>query len=247
MTRKLVYTNPSGGVLTVDGVNMLITNITGLGTPDTDLQQQKAPYQDGTTYIDALLGNRQVVVEIAILKPNKFADIDTIRRELVNKLNPKLGPGEMIYTTEGGSQYKLFCIPTGSPNIPNKDFREPFLRCLLTFTANDPHWYEITDEVVSIPGASLSSPETVNGSQIQDFSMVQMSNGNIIASYITVPAQSLAIREYSGSWGSETIVNVASSSSPSIIQKNNGDLVIAYIRSSDSYPVYRVYTGSWGG
>jgi hypothetical protein len=128
MSRKLVYLNGQNETLTFETGPYLIVKIEGLGIPNVDRQEQKAPYQDGTTYIDSLLQNRDIVVELAITKPNDFTNIALYRRELSQRLTPKYGLGDLNYTDEDGNEYTIRAV-VSSMVFPNKDYRDPYIRC----------------------------------------------------------------------------------------------------------------------
>jgi len=246
MARKIVFTNSIGGVLTADsnGNPFAITKAEGLGVPGINLQTQKAPYQDGTTYIDSLLDNRMLSFELTINKPNAFADIDTARRELVSKLNPKLGPGVLVYTTEGGSSYRINAT-VSAVTIPDKRYQEPFLRVLVQLTANDPMWMDVADYTVSLPAKTTSAETTINGGGSTSPSVIELANGDLFVAYVRLSDSYLVSRTYTSSWSAESVINSASSSTPSIIQLANGNLFLVYKRSSDGYLVSRTYTSSW--
>ena len=246
MSRKLVFVNASSDTLTIDTDGPIFpVKIDGLGTPETMIQEQKAPFQDGTTYIDALFQPRTITVEVAILKPNNFTEIDTYRRELAKKLNPKLGQGTLTYTTEGGAVYKIAAIPMSSPSFPNKDYRDPYARAQVTFYCNDPYWKKTTADTINLPTASTSAESVINGAASNFPCVIQLANGDLFAVYYRTSDAYIVSRTYSGgSWSGETVINAASSGVPCVIQLANGDLFLVYSNAS-SYIVSRTYTSSW--
>jgi hypothetical protein len=148
MSRNLVYVNGQNETITFETGPYLIVKIEGLGIPNVDRQEQKAPYQDGTTYIDSLLQNRDIVVELAITKPNDFPNIALYRRELSQRLCPKYGLGTLTYTDEDDNAYNIRAV-VSSMVFPNKDYRDPYMRAMVTFTACDPYWKDVTEDSIS--------------------------------------------------------------------------------------------------
>jgi len=170
MSRKLVYLNGQNESLTFETGPYLIVKIEGLGIPNVDRQEQKSPYQDGTTYIDSLLQNRDIVVELAITKPNDFANIALYRRELSQRLTPKYGLGDLNYTDEDGNEYTIRAV-VSSMVFTNKDYRDPYMRAMVTFTACDPYWRNTTIASIALPTSVLSSPSLVSagGTETLDY------------------------------------------------------------------------------
>jgi len=165
MSRKLVYLNGQNESLTFETGPYLIVKIEGLGIPNVDRQEQKAPYQDGTTYIDSLLQNRDIVVELAITKPNDFTNIALYRRELSQRLTPKYGLGDLNYTDEDGNEYTIRAV-VSSMIFPNKDYRDPYMRAMVTFTACDPYWKSVAAIEIELPTPFLDNAIPITGSAI---------------------------------------------------------------------------------
>lgn len=138
--RSLVYTNPRGVSLTLYQDPFLITSLEGLDLPTVDIQEQKAPYQDGTTYLDALFEPRTITVTGAITQPQDLSAIFTSRAEILAALNPKNGPGVLTYTNDNAT-YTTVATVTGAPLFPDKPATEPLQRFQITFYCNDPYWY----------------------------------------------------------------------------------------------------------
>ena len=246
MSRNLVYVNGQNESVTFETGPYLIVKIEGLGIPNVDRQEQKAPYQDGTTYIDSLLQNRDIVVELAITKPNDFANIALYRRELSQRLCPKYGLGTLTYTDEDDNSYNIRAV-VSSMVLPNKDFRDPYMRAMVTFTACDPYWKDVTTDSISLPTSVTSGESVVNGaSSSAGLSVIELSNGNLFIAYSRDSDQYLVCRTYTTSWSAESVINPAISWYPSIIERSDGSLFVAYIKGSNGNVVSRIYTTSWG-
>lgn len=149
MSRSVQYVNSANESITLSLSPFAIVKIDGLGVPSIDLQTQKAPYQDGVTYIDALLESREINIELVINAPNDFEKMALYRRELVAIMSPKLGVGSLIYINEHGDQYAINVIPTAIV-FPNKAYQDPFPRAMVTLTACDPYWTQIADNQIEI-------------------------------------------------------------------------------------------------
>lgn len=136
---KLKYTNAMGQRLIFgESAPFLITKIDGLSAPQNIIQRQKAPYQDGTTYIDSKLEERQIVMEGVILK----ADIQQRRRDLIKIFNPKLsGILELI-----DMNMSIRCYPELAPVFPSNMQNKMYQPFMITLLCPDPYWYDDTEE-----------------------------------------------------------------------------------------------------
>jgi len=152
--RKLTYTNPIGGSVLFYANPLLITSLKGLDLPPQTIQEQKAPFQDGTTPIDRLLNIREVVLEGAINAPNNFAGIAGYRRSIISALNPKAGPGIFVYQNDIASYLIKNVIPEG-PLFSDKALTDPFQTFQLTLYCHDPYLYDVSPTVAAI-GASTA-------------------------------------------------------------------------------------------
>ena len=115
----------------------MITSLDGIGHPEVLYQSQKAPYQDGSTYIDALYQEREIILKGAILTPQDFPHIYEYRRDLQKKLSVKNGQKVLKYENDYGIWY---IDVSAKIDFPNKDFQDPCQHFQITFTAQNPYW-----------------------------------------------------------------------------------------------------------
>lgn len=242
--RAWTYTNANNETLTVGGSSTayLLESIEGLGTPNTEIQEQKAPFQDGTTYIDALFAPREITTTIAILAPNQFNDIDTARRQLAQRLNPKLGPGVLTYTTESGDQYKINCIPRRSPTFANKQFREPYLRAQIQFYANDPYWLKTTSTTLNF--GSFASNTTIGDVAVDGTTSIVRSDGTYHVIY-TLQSNGYIYQITSSTgetWSNPSLITGEDSEYLTLIEQSNATLRLVYKKVSNGNTVQKTST-----
>jgi hypothetical protein len=238
--REIVFTNANGVSITLGSSPILIDSITGLGGAPVSIQYQKAPYQDGSTYIDALMENRIITVDCTLSAATTLTAQYTQRATILNVLNPKLGKGTIVYTYAGGTK-TFFAIPV-QPVFPNKHATTARQKFQISFECCDPFAYG-DEETVSLP-TSATSGETVISTDDASPCMIKKSNGNFFIVYVRNSDASLVSREYTTSWSSETVIDTLMNY-PCVIQKSNGNLFLVYRRNSDGYILSREYTGSW--
>ena len=182
--RSLVYTNPNGSTITLGAPPYVITSLEGIGTPDWDALETKAPYQDGATDIGGTFQTRDITIEGALASvPQNMAGIATARRLMVQALNPKDGAGTLDYTNDLGT-WRISAKPISSPTFSSKDATDPYQRFQIVFHASDPCWTDVSYTVrtlteagagLAIPAAGLGIPvdgiavelvATINGKSI---------------------------------------------------------------------------------
>lgn len=123
-----------------------INKIEGLGDVEADVQSQKAPFQDGSTFIDSVFAERFISLEVAIMK-----DFDVNRRLLSSVFNPKLGEGTIVYEKNGLiREIKAIAehIPSFPDNRPN-----PYRMAMIDLICHNPYWQstEVTEDPVFEP------------------------------------------------------------------------------------------------
>jgi hypothetical protein len=162
--RSLKYISPLGNSFTFGvGSFASINSITGVDVPTNTIQEQKAPFQDGSTYIDNLFNPREIVLDGVLNAPQNLLLTAQYRRIIESTLNPKNGPGTIIYTNDFGS-WQCTGFPEG-PGFGNKDYMVPHQPYEFTFYCNDPFWYDIFDTVVTMNTivANFYFPSTKRG------------------------------------------------------------------------------------
>lgn len=97
-SKQLKYTNSRGEsiIFNQKGSSFGLNNITGLGDVAAEIQSQRAPYQDGNTYIDSMLESRFINFDVSIFGIDD-TDISMKRSQLSRVFNPKLGEGLLEY------------------------------------------------------------------------------------------------------------------------------------------------------
>jgi hypothetical protein len=204
--RKLTYTNPRTGTsIELGSTAYPVTSLEGLSTPGVDQQTQKAPFQDGSNYIDSLLNDREIVAEGAINAPKDLTELNTKRRTMLEVLNPKDGPGTLVYTYDGGVKQI-----TALPEIvfSNKEGTDPYVRWQLRLTAHSPFWENVTATTVAIPKANSDSLyNTVISSTAGAVHVIKRPNGDL--SQVYESAGVIAYKnstDQGNSWGSPVTI-----------------------------------------
>jgi hypothetical protein len=95
---SIVITNQNGESITLGNqAPYFLETIDGVGEVPVAIESQKAPKQDGSTYIDNTLDNRAISIEGTIITKIGPAFVLEARRKMQRVLNPKLGEVTITY------------------------------------------------------------------------------------------------------------------------------------------------------
>ncbi|MEH7087186.1 distal tail protein Dit, partial [Neobacillus drentensis] len=114
----------------------ILSHIDGTGNVSSEIKSTKSPYQDGSSFVDVQLADRNISIVGAIMTKSR-QEMYERRRELVRILNPKAGPGRLIYTNDARS-YAITAIADESPVWDERHSSNQ--RFSLSFISNDPYW-----------------------------------------------------------------------------------------------------------
>ncbi|MBS4195325.1 phage tail family protein [Lederbergia citri] len=142
LDEQIEFESPAG-IVRFDGIKFGLVSVDGLGGVSADIQSQTSPFQDGVTFIDAVLAARHVDVEF-IVRGKDYAEVKKRRAELARITNPKLGVGTLRYIS-GDIIREIGAIADGVPFFPDGDNRgERWQRGTITFECPSPYWQSPT-------------------------------------------------------------------------------------------------------
>lgn len=134
---RITYTNPQG--VSFEFSEDILISLNGLGDVEADNQRQQSPFQDGSTYIDSLVGERVVDINF-VLRSDNYGGIIDKRRDVSKATNPKLGLGKLIYESDGYLR-QIEAVAESAPIFPDGDGRnQQYQKGTLSFLCPDPYW-----------------------------------------------------------------------------------------------------------
>lgn len=148
--QKLTFTNIRGQSIELNSIPpYILTKVEGLGDVSAENQTQKAPFQDGTTYINTMLGERFIALEVSITQTG--ATISEARKTFASIFNPKLGPGSLQYV-HGSVVKEIEAIPEHVPVFPSgsKNRSIDFQTALISLKCPNPFWQSINIETTEM-------------------------------------------------------------------------------------------------
>lgn len=142
--QKVTFTNSRGeSVAFGNSGTYVLQSFEGTGNVPSEIKSTKSPYQDGSSFVDVQLTERPLPM-VGFINAKNQQDLYQRRRDLTRILNPKLGPGKLVYTNSFRS-YVIDAIPEEGPA-----FGERFVNAVMftvNFIANDPYWKDQTQTV----------------------------------------------------------------------------------------------------
>ena len=95
---SLIISNSKGDSITLSNTApYFLERLDGVGSLDVEMQVQKAPRQDGSTYFDNTLTSRALSIEGMIMVRGDEEAVFRARRKIEEVLNPKLGEVTVAY------------------------------------------------------------------------------------------------------------------------------------------------------
>ena len=147
--QKLVWQNANGDSIDLTSGNYGITQWEGFSNTSLNIQSQQVPFQDGAVFLDALLNQRELSVTLKMQDNGNLEERYRMRRELIHKLNPKLGEGYLIYTNDFISK-RIKCLPQVPlfPTHNSNDSGTP--KASLSWTACEPYWEDLKETIINL-------------------------------------------------------------------------------------------------
>nr|WP_058002989.1 phage tail family protein [Heyndrickxia oleronia] len=147
MAEKITFINSRGQSIELTNRRpFLLESVDGKGDVQADIQTSKAPFQDGNTFIDALLQPRPISLQIAILESSRDG-LSEKRQFLSTLFNPKLGEGKLIYEN-GSTKREIQAVSENVPIFPlgtdNKGHW--YQRATVNLLCPSPFWEDINSE-----------------------------------------------------------------------------------------------------
>ena len=141
---KMIFTNSRGEEIEFGRKRpYILTRIRD--SLDADVQTQKAPFQDGTTYIDTLMDEREITLELAIFERTQTQVFER-RAEISRVLNPKLGEGTLKYLY-GDQEKEVKVVVERAPKfLSGQENRSPdFQSVRVNLLCPSPFWLDIEE------------------------------------------------------------------------------------------------------
>lgn len=132
---EFTFTNSLGeNIYIAYGTPFVLESVQGLSGATSLIQSEKAPFQDGSTYIDTLLNSRIMTFVVQIR-----SDLENNRRKAIRVLNSKLGKGTLRFT-KNGVWRELECVIDTNPNFIEDYNNRKIGRFSFTIEAPQPYW-----------------------------------------------------------------------------------------------------------
>ena len=145
--QKITFENSAGIIKTFynNQKPFLLQDIIGIGNVPVTTQNQKAPFQDGVTYLGSQFEQREISFDIWIFGDNQ-SQLFERRKEISDLFNPKLEKGVLIYENDYISK-RIEVVVDTSPifclGVQNQFAGRQ--RASIVLLAPNPYWEDITE------------------------------------------------------------------------------------------------------
>ncbi|MER2170745.1 MAG: phage tail family protein [Psychrobacillus psychrodurans] len=178
---KLEYTTSNGQTIELYGAPFHLYFFEG--DVEANIQMQKSPYQDGSTYIDTVLSERYIPIELKIRAKDE-KDLADKKRQLSSAFNPKLGLGLLRYQNTTDDVKEIYAVSENVPFYPDGPTNrgKTFQKALISLIAPNPYWQDIYPTNIKLEDfvANFSFPFSFPVSfSIRGDSKVLINNGHV--------------------------------------------------------------------
>lgn len=159
MLYGLRYINEVGDEIVFGSDQYKVIAYDGFGEVNADVQTQKAPYQDGSTWIDSVLNERYLYINF-VIRGESYKELAAIRQFVGRVFSPKLRG--TLYLKNGEEEYEINCYPEHVPNFPDggTDAVGRMQTANINLVAPNPYWMstdETAEQLVAF-GGGLTFP-----------------------------------------------------------------------------------------
>ena len=141
---SVIITNKNGESIKLGNqAPYFLETINGVGEVTVAIESQKAPKQDGSTYIDNTLENRAISIEGTIITKGSPDAVLSARRLMQRLLNPKLGEVTITYR-QGNKVKEIMGIAESTPIFPSGQGSKGlyYQKFLLHLICHEPFWLD---------------------------------------------------------------------------------------------------------
>jgi len=140
---RIVITNKDGESITLGNqAPYFLETFDGVGNVPVTIENQKAPKQDGSTYIDNTIENRAISIEGMIITRKNPNEVLEYRRKMQIVLNPNLGEVSITYYHKEDVIREIKGIPENTPIFPNGNGNKGiyYQKYLINLVCHHPFW-----------------------------------------------------------------------------------------------------------
>ncbi|AEE92512.1 putative Phage-related tail protein [Tepidanaerobacter acetatoxydans Re1] len=142
--QEIIITNQNGESITLGNrAPFFLETIDGVGEVGVAIESQKAPKQDGSTYIDSTLGNRAITIKGMIIAKGDPDAVLQARRLMQRVINPKLDEVNIVYR-QGNLVKEIKAIAESTPVFPAAKGNQGlyYQKFLLYLLCHQPFWLD---------------------------------------------------------------------------------------------------------
>lgn len=162
MSETFTWIDADGGSLVIGGPSTTTYQVdlgaSGRFMPKPRVQTDTIPGQPGGVLREVNHDIRDFVLPLSIAASSE-ANLRTLLRDLMYRMNPKRGQGKIRVTSPLGDQREITCLYAAGLEGDEKEGSSgpEFQAFPLAFTSHDPYWYDVSPTAKSFVLTSLPS------------------------------------------------------------------------------------------
>lgn len=142
--QSIIYSNVRGSVTIAQTAPYFLQEINGISALNVDIISQKAPYQNGSTYINSYLGERNIDVTILINAENETA-LTATKKTLTHLFT--YGIESTLTYSDGVNSYNIAVVPTQGIEFSQSVKYPNYQTCFVRLVAHSPYLYDTTETI----------------------------------------------------------------------------------------------------
>jgi hypothetical protein len=147
--QELTFSNSEGSVTIGNSAPYWLRELNGVSGVTVNIEEQKAPFQDGTTHISENFNNRFFNI-VGVIRTCSDSELNDKKRELSSIFNPKL-QSTLTYTN-GDYTKKITVWCESTVLFSSTDKGNGYQTFLINLRAHEPFWLDtaISGEIMSL-------------------------------------------------------------------------------------------------
>lgn len=145
--QTLIFSNTRGTIEISQQEPYFLQNLEGISKLDVDIISQKSPQQNGSSYLNSYVQERNITFTFFV-KADTKTELNNTKRTLTNLFNPNL-PSVLQYSNDTQT-FEIDVVVEKTPDFIQTNRGENYQVCFVSLIANNPYWRDLIDTEVTL-------------------------------------------------------------------------------------------------
>ena len=138
--QTLIFSNTRGTIEISQQEPYFLQNLEGISKLDVDIISQKSPQQNGSSYLNSYVQERNITFTFFV-KADTKTELNNTKRTLTNLFNPNL-PSVLQYSNDTQT-FEIDVVVEKTPDFIQTNRGENYQVCFVSLIANNPYWRDL--------------------------------------------------------------------------------------------------------